>query len=162
MAKVGSGGVKKKYLERLLKCYRTHLRILSDYNHRHLRVALARIFHRFVIRFYFLLFLSFSLLFQMNATFINRTKLTQKELDVNVTDSFPELWVTKAGLQFEVNTFQVRQLRILCIADLFQVFSSRTEIVLTEERPKLASILYTRGSASCKYIVCLSFYVYIV
>lgn len=94
-----------------------------------------------------------SFLFQMNATFINRTKLIQKESDDNSTDSFSELWVTKAGLQFEVNTFQVRQLRILCIADLFQMFSTRTEVVLTEEKPRLASILYTtRDSTSCKFL----------
>lgn len=96
------------------------------------------------------------LFFQMNATFVNRTKLFQMESDVNMTDSFPELWVTKAGLQFEVNTFQVRQLRILCIADLFQMFSTRTEVVLTEEKPRLASILYTsRDSASCEYLFVL-------
>ncbi len=93
----------------------------------------------------------------MNATFVHRVKLKQNELDVNVTDSFPELWVTKAGLQFEVNTFQVRQLRILCIADLFNTFSTRAEVVLNEEKPRLAQILYTsRDSASCKYIRPLS------
>lgn len=96
----------------------------------------------------------------MNATFINKTKLIQRESDDNSTDSFSELWVTKAGLQFEVNTFQVRQLRILCIADLFQMFSTRTEVVLTEEKPRLASILYTtRDSTSCKYL--LSYFLFL-
>ncbi|XKL63251.1 hypothetical protein PGB90_005615 [Kerria lacca] len=87
---------------------------------------------------------------KINASFVNTTKLTQSELDINATDSFSELWITKAGLNFEVSTFQVRQLRILCIADLFQVFSTRKEVVLAEEKPRLASILYTtRDSASC-------------
>lgn len=86
----------------------------------------------------------------MNTTYLEYNTILGNDIaHHNETDSsFTELWISTAGIEFEVNTFQVRQLRILCVADLFQVFTTRTEMILQEEKPRLASILYTRDSSA--------------
>ncbi|XP_054262494.1 uncharacterized protein LOC128986256 [Macrosteles quadrilineatus] len=61
--------------------------------------------------------------------------------------------VTIAGLNLGVNTFLGGKLTIVCVADLFGVYSSRAEVTLDEERPRLASVLgnhhQAQGGASC-------------
>lgn len=49
--------------------------------------------------------------------------------------------VTIAGLNLPVNTFLGGKLTIVCVADLFSVYSSRAEVILDEERPRLATVL---------------------
>uniref|UniRef100_A0A1B6EXC4 Ig-like domain-containing protein n=1 Tax=Cuerna arida TaxID=1464854 RepID=A0A1B6EXC4_9HEMI len=65
--------------------------------------------------------------------------------------------VTIAGLNLPVKTYLGGKLTIVCVADLFQVYSSRAETTLDEERPILAPVLgnhhQAQGSAS-SFLAC--------
>lgn len=54
---------------------------------------------------------------------------------------------TTAGLHLEVNTFLGGKLRISCVADVYGIYATKTDIWLDEDRPRLASVLSTRGSS---------------
>ncbi|XP_065211368.1 uncharacterized protein LOC135839312 isoform X1 [Planococcus citri] len=55
----------------------------------------------------------------------------------------PVKYVKIAGIEFQVTSFHVGKLKIVCTADVYRVFTVSSEIVLEEERPKLASIMGT-------------------
>lgn len=54
----------------------------------------------------------------------------------DTTRHSPDLYATEAGLRFELTDgLQLRQLRVVCVADLFRTFSTRAQVVLDEPRP---------------------------
>ncbi|GLV40278.1 beaten path IIIc [Carabus blaptoides fortunei] len=57
--------------------------------------------------------------------------------------------VTVIGLELDIegSTFQYAKVRIECEATMFQLYRSKVELVLEEERPRLASVLGTRESS---------------
>lgn len=59
-------------------------------------------------------------------------------------------YVKTAGIEFQVTSFHLGKLKIVCTADVFRVYSVSSEIVLEEERPKLASILGNFDTAGGK------------
>lgn len=61
--------------------------------------------------------------------------------------------VTIAGLNLAVNTFLGGKLTIVCVADLFQVYNSRAEVTLDEERPRLASVLGNHHQAQGRVVI---------
>lgn len=62
--------------------------------------------------------------------------------------------VTVVGLELDIegSTFQYAKVRIECEATMFQLYRSKVELVLEEERPRLASVLGTRESSLGKFI----------
>uniref|UniRef100_A0A146LXC9 Ig-like domain-containing protein n=1 Tax=Lygus hesperus TaxID=30085 RepID=A0A146LXC9_LYGHE len=70
---------------------------------------------------------------KINASYISRTPVSLNKI------------VSQAGLEFEVNTFTQGKMRVTCIADVYGVYTTQTELVLDEEKPRLASV---RGSGS--------------
>lgn len=52
---------------------------------------------------------------------------------------------TTAGLRLEVNTFLGGKLRITCVADVYGIYATKADVWLEEDRPRLASVLGTRG-----------------
>lgn len=77
----------------------------------------------------------------MNASFVRIENLTKAQ----PTDT--QMYLTVAGIELEITSFQVGKLKIQCKAEVFQ-FESMKKIVLDEERPQLASVLGTRASAA--------------
>ncbi len=63
-----------------------------------------------------------------------------------------------AGIEYEIQNFNAGKLKIICTADVYRVYSVSSEIVLEEERPKLASILGTYASTGT-YIEQILFYI---
>lgn len=61
--------------------------------------------------------------------------------------------VTVIGLELDIegSTFQYGKMRIECRATMFQLYSSTVELVLDEEKPRLASVLGTRESSLGSY-----------
>lgn len=55
----------------------------------------------------------------------------------------PVKYIKTAGIEFLVTSFHLGKLKIVCTADVYKMFLVSSEIVLEEERPKLASILGT-------------------
>jgi len=57
--------------------------------------------------------------------------------------------VTTIGLEMDMEstTFLSGRLRVQCVATLFQLYREETEMILEEERPRLASVLGTRESS---------------
>lgn len=57
--------------------------------------------------------------------------------------------VTVVGLELDIDgsSFQYGKVRIECEATMFQLYRSKVELVLEEERPRLASVLGTRESS---------------
>lgn len=78
---------------------------------------------------------------QANASYTSRTPMADAKA------------ITTVGLEHEVTTFHNGKLRLTCIADIFRVYSTRTELYLDEERPRLASVLgqYNRNSCICLF-----------
>lgn len=62
--------------------------------------------------------------------------------------------VTVVGLELDIDgsTFQYGKIRIECKANMFKLHSSSVELVLEEERPRLASVLGTRESSLGSYL----------
>ncbi|XP_075220950.1 uncharacterized protein LOC142324143 [Lycorma delicatula] len=54
--------------------------------------------------------------------------------------------ITRIGLESKVT--HAGKLHVLCIADLYNVFKTQSEVTLEEDRPRLASVLGTRQSTS--------------
>uniref|UniRef100_A0A8D8WUI6 Ig-like domain-containing protein n=1 Tax=Cacopsylla melanoneura TaxID=428564 RepID=A0A8D8WUI6_9HEMI len=78
---------------------------------------------------------------RMNASYFRVENLTKAQS----TD--PTMYLTVAGIELEITSFQVGKLKIQCKAEVFQ-FESIKKIVLDEERPQLASVLGTRASSA--------------
>lgn len=57
--------------------------------------------------------------------------------------------VTTIGLEMDMEStnFLSGRLRVQCVATLFQLYREETEMILEEERPRLASVLGTRESS---------------
>lgn len=55
---------------------------------------------------------------------------------------------TTVGLQVEVESFQEGKLRLQCLVQLYDVYSTENQVWLDEDRPRLASVLGTRESSS--------------
>lgn len=58
--------------------------------------------------------------------------------------------LTTAGIEVEVDVsnFQGGKMRVACVADIYKIYATQTEIIVDEERPRLASVLGTRDSSS--------------
>lgn len=58
--------------------------------------------------------------------------------------------LTTAGIEVEVDVsnFQGGKMRVACVADIYKIYATQTEIIIDEERPRLASVLGTRDSSS--------------
>lgn len=61
--------------------------------------------------------------------------------------------VTVIGLELDIegSSFLYGKVRIECEASMFQLFRSKVELILEEERPRLASVLGTRESSIGKF-----------
>lgn len=70
---------------------------------------------------------------------------------MNITDKIGDnqQQMTIAGLDFETmqDNFNNGRLNIVCHANVFHLYQKKTNILLIEERPKLASVLGTRESS---------------
>lgn len=71
-----------------------------------------------------------------------------------VTDTSSQRQITVVGLELDIEggSFQYGKVRIECEATMFQLYQSKVELVLEEERPRLASVLGTRESSLGKAI----------
>lgn len=69
--------------------------------------------------------------------------------DVTVDDQGPPVRKTVAGLDFETmqDNFSNGRLHIVCNAYVFHLYQKKAEVILKEERPRLASVLGTRESS---------------
>lgn len=58
--------------------------------------------------------------------------------------------LTTAGIDVEVDVsnFHGGKMRVACVADIYRIYSTQTEVIVDEERPRLASVLGTRDSSS--------------
>lgn len=68
----------------------------------------------------------------------------------NITDeSDNQQQMTIAGLDFETmqDNFNNGRLHIVCQANVFHLYQKKTDVILKEERPRLASVLGTRESS---------------
>lgn len=90
----------------------------------------------------------------MNESFHNRYTIeeeTQVKQDENgiLLDPPSQKQVTVVGLEMDVegSSFQYGKLRVECEATMFQFYRSKIELILEEERPRLASVLGTRESS---------------
>lgn len=63
--------------------------------------------------------------------------------------------LTTAGIELEVDVsnFQGGKMRVACVADIYRIYSTQTEVVVDEERPRLASVLGTRDSSSGTHVI---------
>ncbi|RLU27245.1 hypothetical protein DMN91_001046 [Ooceraea biroi] len=70
---------------------------------------------------------------------------------MNITDKVGDnqQQMTVAGLDFETmqDNFSNGRLHIVCHANVFHLYQKKADVLLTEERPKLASVLGTRESS---------------
>lgn len=66
--------------------------------------------------------------------------------------------VTTVSLQVEVTKFQSGKLRLECVVQLYDVYSSAQELWLDEDRPRLASVLSTRDSSTAGNLALLKYY----
>lgn len=87
----------------------------------------------------------------MNASFSRIENVTSSSISDNGIPEIP-MYLTVAGIELEVSSFQVGKLSIQCEAQVFQ-FESRRRIILDEERPQLASVLGTRASGAGEWLV---------
>lgn len=57
--------------------------------------------------------------------------------------------ITMAGLDFEIipDSFSNGRLHIVCHANVFHLYNKQADVLLIEERPRLASVLGTRESS---------------
>ncbi|XP_075218204.1 uncharacterized protein LOC142322993 [Lycorma delicatula] len=76
--------------------------------------------------------------------FINGRKVNTSFLE-RKSDNYKRIRTT-VGINYLVLT--AGGLRIQCVADLYNAFTTQTELVLEEDRPRLASVLGTRDSGS--------------
>lgn len=74
---------------------------------------------------------------QIKPSFENITVISTNESDES------KKYIKTSGIEFLVTSFYHGKLKLICAADVYRVFSVSSEIVLEEERPKLASILGT-------------------
>lgn len=67
-------------------------------------------------------------------------------------DATPQRRVTIIGLEMEIDSgsFPLGKLRIECRAAVLKLYNSNVELILEEERPRLASVLGTRESSKGK------------
>lgn len=70
---------------------------------------------------------------------------------MNVTDKLgdnQQLMII-AGLDFEIipDSFDNGRLHVICHANVFHLYKEKADVVLIEERPRLASVLGTRESS---------------
>lgn len=70
---------------------------------------------------------------------------------MNITDKVGDnqQQMTVAGLDFETmqDNFNNGRLHIVCHANVFHLYQKKADVLLIEERPKLASVLGTRESS---------------
>ncbi|XP_076621428.1 uncharacterized protein LOC143341912 [Colletes latitarsis] len=70
---------------------------------------------------------------------------------INVTDKLGDnqQLMTIAGLDFEIipDSFSYGKLHVICHANVFHLYKEQADVVLNEERPRLASVLGTRESS---------------
>ncbi|XP_024081718.1 uncharacterized protein LOC106660788 [Cimex lectularius] len=66
---------------------------------------------------------------RINASYISRSRVSGNKS------------MSRAGLEFEVNTFNLGKMNLTCVADVYGVYKTKSEIILDEERPRLASVL---------------------
>lgn len=60
--------------------------------------------------------------------------------------------ISIAGLEVELTaeSFSGGKLKVICRANVFDVYNDATSVILEEERPRLASVLGTRESSHSK------------
>lgn len=79
---------------------------------------------------------------------------------MNITDKVGDnqQQMTVAGLDFETmqDNFNSGRLHIICHANVFHLYQKKAEVLLVEERPKLASVLGTRESSYIGSVTLLS------
>ncbi|XP_075216306.1 uncharacterized protein LOC142321793 [Lycorma delicatula] len=73
--------------------------------------------------------------------YINEEKINASFV---IRDRVGDRYVTTAGIEQHLDI--PGKQRIICVADIYEVVSTQTEIFLEEERPRLASVLGTRES----------------
>ncbi|KAI5755137.1 hypothetical protein M8J77_014396 [Diaphorina citri] len=83
----------------------------------------------------------------MNASYIRLENVTHAQ-----TSPKTPMYLTVAGIELEITSFQVGKLKIQCQAEVFQ-YKSVKKIVLDEERPQLAQVLGTRTSSSANIVL---------
>lgn len=76
---------------------------------------------------------------------------------MNITDKNDnQQQMTIAGLDFETmqDNFNNGRLHIVCQANVFHLYQKKADVILKEERPRLASVLGTRESSYIgRYII---------
>lgn len=78
-------------------------------------------------------------MFQVNTSVLERTR---DELDRIITTVNIHLSELPGG-----------RLKVQCVADLYNAFKTQTELILEEDKPRLASVLGTRDSESGKKLL---------
>lgn len=76
--------------------------------------------------------------------YINDNMVNASYLTRSIDES---LVVTTAGIQVEVDTFLEGRIKVRCVVDVYNVYSTQRELWLDENRPRLASVLGTRESS---------------
>ena len=62
--------------------------------------------------------------------------------------------IRTSGMEFNVTSFHLGKLSVVCIANVYNVFSVKNEIILDEEKPKLApSIFNSYGTSTGKLLL---------
>ncbi|XP_020286866.1 uncharacterized protein LOC109856232 [Pseudomyrmex gracilis] len=85
----------------------------------------------------------------VNGRTVNSSFVLNVTDDVTVDDQGPPVRKTVAGLDFETmqDNFSNGRLHIVCNAYVFHLYQKKDEVILKEERPRLASVLGTRESS---------------
>ncbi|XP_076751860.1 uncharacterized protein LOC143423988 isoform X1 [Xylocopa sonorina] len=86
-----------------------------------------------------------------NVTWTVNGEPVNSSLVLNITDKLGvnQQLMTIAGLDFEAvqEHFNNGKLHIVCHANVFHLYKKQADVILTEERPRLASVLGTRESS---------------
>ncbi|XP_024945981.1 uncharacterized protein LOC107272902 isoform X2 [Cephus cinctus] len=80
---------------------------------------------------------------------VNEHRVNSSFLSNISANTGENLQITIAGLDFEIipDSFSNGRLHITCRANLFHLYQAEADIILEEERPRLASVLGTRESS---------------
>ncbi|XP_031328692.1 uncharacterized protein LOC116159757 isoform X2 [Photinus pyralis] len=93
----------------------------------------------------------FNLTWFINDKMVNATSVMYLP-DPNASESqrMPKITVARFELEIDANTFYEGKVRLQCLASLFNIYQSQTEVILEEERPKPrpSSVLGTRSNVA--------------
>ncbi|KAK5649092.1 hypothetical protein RI129_003984 [Pyrocoelia pectoralis] len=93
----------------------------------------------------------FNLTWFINDKVVNGTSVMYlPDPNASETQRMPKITVSRFELEIDANTFYEGKVRLQCLASLFNIYQSQTEVILEEERPKPrpSSVLGTRNNVA--------------